>query len=188
MMKDHGLWWPPVLAIVVVAAACLAPIPAAQGVVQRFGLVRLADGTSSDPSLGPQRNKYDGWYFPQTGVTIWSSNGSPQVALSSKILVPSYSPTFAGFCFAPNDNVATAQTNNTADTGLARVQAGVLAVSGCDVTDGGALKLGDPGVRPACSVTLRGTLWIDNGAASVKDSVAVCAKDGSDVYDWRVLY
>jgi hypothetical protein len=44
------------------------------------------------------------------------------------------------------------------------------------------------GVRPVCGSTLRGRLWQVFGAAGVKDEVAVCAKDASDGYAWRVLY
>jgi hypothetical protein len=44
------------------------------------------------------------------------------------------------------------------------------------------------GVRPACSAALRGRLWQVLGSSGVKDEVAVCAKDASDAYAWRVLY
>jgi hypothetical protein len=43
-------------------------------------------------------------------------------------------------------------------------------------------------MQPACSADMRGTLWHTNGTAGVKDAVAICAKDGSDVYAWRVIY
>jgi hypothetical protein len=42
--------------------------------------------------------------------------------------------------------------------------------------------------RPSCSTAQRGRIWQTLGAASVKDQVSVCAKDGSDVYAWRTLY
>jgi hypothetical protein len=153
-----------------------------QAVTQRFTRIAVGDGTSVDPSIAPTRNKFDGWYFPSTGVAIWTANGSPSVALSSGVLVG------GGYCFAPTANAALAQTNNTADAGFQRIQAGVVGVIGCDLTSGAALKIGDPGTRPTCDVTLRGTLWIDEGSSSVQDSVAVCAKDASDNYGWRTIY
>jgi hypothetical protein len=44
------------------------------------------------------------------------------------------------------------------------------------------------GAQPACSSAVRGTFWHVNGAPGVKDSVAICAKDASDVYAWRTIY
>ncbi len=41
---------------------------------------------------------------------------------------------------------------------------------------------------PACGASVRGRLWFAAGAAGVKDSLSVCAKDTSNVYAWRVLY
>jgi hypothetical protein len=44
------------------------------------------------------------------------------------------------------------------------------------------------GAQPACSSATRGTFWHVNGAAGVKDSVSVCAKDAANAYAWRTLY
>lgn len=41
---------------------------------------------------------------------------------------------------------------------------------------------------PACDASQRGRQWFVLGEAGVKDSLAVCAKDASDAYAWRVLY
>jgi hypothetical protein len=42
--------------------------------------------------------------------------------------------------------------------------------------------------QPVCNSTTRGTLWMTNGGAGVKDAVQVCAKDATDTYAWRTLY
>lgn len=34
----------------------------------------------------------------------------------------------------------------------------------------------------------RGKIWMDFGAASVKDSFAICAKDAADAYAWHTIY
>jgi hypothetical protein len=52
----------------------------------------------------------------------------------------------------------------------------------------GPLRNQPAGAQPSCSADTRGTLWHGNGGAGVKDTVAVCAKDGSDAYAWRVIY
>jgi hypothetical protein len=41
---------------------------------------------------------------------------------------------------------------------------------------------------PACNDSTRGVVWVTRGAAGVKDSVQVCAKDAADAYGWRALY
>ena len=50
------------------------------------------------------------------------------------------------------------------------------------------IKVGDGGPRPTCDSTVRGLVWNDEGGAGVKDSIAVCSKDASDVYAWRTIY
>lgn len=52
----------------------------------------------------------------------------------------------------------------------------------------GAIKMGDEGTKPSCTSTERGTLWHDFGAAGVKDTVEICAKDAANTYAWRTLY
>ena len=60
--------------------------------------------------------------------------------------------------------------------------------------DGAAFRMKtSPGVttlatRPACTVTIRGRIWLTAGGAGVKDDVSVCGKDVADGYSWRVLY
>lgn len=52
----------------------------------------------------------------------------------------------------------------------------------------GAIQMEDEGTKPTCVVGERFTIWVDAGAASVKDTVEVCAKAADDSYAWRALY
>ncbi len=52
----------------------------------------------------------------------------------------------------------------------------------------GGIRLNTADVRPACDLDARGTFWLIQGAAGVKDSVAVCAKDAADAYAWRSIW
>ena len=62
--------------------------------------------------------------------------------------------------------------------------------------DGTAFRLMNPVVvsgvlgeaQPACGVAARGRQWFVAGAAGLKDSLSVCAKDASNAYAWRNLY
>ena len=56
------------------------------------------------------------------------------------------------------------------------------------VEAGGGLKVNTSAVPPACDATLRGTFWLQQGGAGVKDWVMVCAKSDTDAYAWRTLY
>ncbi|MCZ2156785.1 MAG: hypothetical protein LC114_23305, partial [Bryobacterales bacterium] len=49
-------------------------------------------------------------------------------------------------------------------------------------------SVGNASPRPACAEDLRGFRWFSPGATGVKDEFAVCAKDDTDSYTWRVLY
>lgn len=82
---------------------------------------------------------------------------------------------------------STNQATGGKDTGIKRHAAGILAVTN-GTTGGGAVDLGDPGAKPACSSTYRGTIWIEEGGAGVADTVEVCSKDAADAYAWRALY
>jgi hypothetical protein len=52
----------------------------------------------------------------------------------------------------------------------------------------GGIRLNTGSAKPTCDGTVRGTLWVTQAAAGVKDNVEVCAKDAADAYSWRVLY
>lgn len=41
--------------------------------------------------------------------------------------------------------------------------------------------------RPTCSTTIRGTIWVTQGATGFADTVDVCAKDSAGNYAWRTL-
>jgi hypothetical protein len=42
--------------------------------------------------------------------------------------------------------------------------------------------------RPTCTVAIRGELWFVEGPTGTKDEYAVCAKNASNAYDWRIIY
>ena len=42
--------------------------------------------------------------------------------------------------------------------------------------------------EPTCAVGVRGTFWVVQGGAGVKDQVSVCAKDATDAYAWRTIF
>jgi hypothetical protein len=52
----------------------------------------------------------------------------------------------------------------------------------------GGVRLNTATAQPACDATVRGTFWVAQGGAGVKDSVQVCAKDASDLYAWRTIF
>lgn len=50
-------------------------------------------------------------------------------------------------------------------------------------TDGG-VRIADPGTRPACDSTHRGTIWYDAGNSGVADEFTICCKDAANSYAW----
>lgn len=99
-----------------------------------------------------------------------------------------------------NSDFSSAVTNETAfrSTGGVRF---VTAIDGSgnatrtaqidtsgNLTLTGGVKLSTTASKPACALAYRGMFWVTQGAAGVKDSVEVCAKDASDTYAWRTIY
>jgi len=53
----------------------------------------------------------------------------------------------------------------------------------------GGVRISTVTAQPTCDATTsRGTFWVVQGAAGVKDSVQVCAKDAANAYAWRNIY
>ncbi len=50
------------------------------------------------------------------------------------------------------------------------------------------MTLDSQGTPPTCAAAIRGMFWYNAGAAGVKDTVQVCAKDAADAYAWRTIY
>jgi hypothetical protein len=58
--------------------------------------------------------------------------------------------------------------------------AGLVAKSG--------IQVGTESKPPPCDADHRGLIWLARGAAGVKDSAQICAKDARDAYAWRSFY
>ncbi len=52
----------------------------------------------------------------------------------------------------------------------------------------GGLRLNTAVAKPTCDSSTRGTFWVVQSGAGVKDTVQVCAKDATDAYTWRTIY
>jgi hypothetical protein len=60
--------------------------------------------------------------------------------------------------------------------------------SGQKLEVNGGIALNTATAKPTCSATTRGTFWVTQNGAGVKDDVEVCAKDATDAYAWRTIY
>lgn len=48
-------------------------------------------------------------------------------------------------------------------------------------------RVGNGAAQPACNAGLRGKMWFNPGTTGIKDSLAICSKDASNLYAWRTL-
>lgn len=192
-MRDRIIWLCGVLTGLLIALLLwsLTPVVDAQSVringVQSFANpVAMANGASTGPGLAFVGSPYDGWYWRSLGHITFAAQATPSIDFGPGLGFGNTSIT----CWAPNGNLAGSIDGNLMDTGIGRLAAGVLAIVDCDnaTGTGSAIDLGDPGAQPTCAVGFRGTIWIDEGTAGVKDSVAVCAKDAANAYAWRTIY
>jgi len=77
---------------------------------------------------------------------------------------------------------AIAVADNAGDVGVGTTSPGQkLEVNG-------GMRLNTTTARPACTSATRGTLWFTQGGSGAKDTLAICAKDASNAYNWRVIY
>lgn len=88
---------------------------------------------------------------------------------------------------------STTSSGSGFDVGLRRSDVGVMQISDGAAGYGQAYAKSfranpDGTARPTCDSSARGTYWQTYGGAGVADTVAVCAKDAADAYDWRVIY
>lgn len=65
---------------------------------------------------------------------------------------------------------------------------GTSTSSGQKLQINGGVNLTTATAQPTCNSTVRGTFWVVQNGAGVKDQVEVCAKDAANAYAWRVLY
>ena len=74
-------------------------------------------------------------------------------------------------------------------TAAGYVGIGTLTVaSGQKLEINGGLNLTTATARPACDAVVRGTFWVIQSAAGVKDDVSVCVKDALNAYAWFAIY
>lgn len=77
--------------------------------------------------------------------------------------------------------------NNTIFFSGANVGIGVASPAAALEVNGG-MRLNTLTARPACAASERGTIWVAQSSVGVKDTVAVCIKNASDVYTWATIY
>lgn len=106
---------------------------------------------------------------------------------------------FSGTGIAPysnvyvGDNLLVGNTIEAIDDSAFATAGDELYVNGDAGVNGslyvdGYIKQGNVGSGVACDVTLRGAIRFIEGAAGVKDAMAVCAKDAANSYGWRTIY
>jgi hypothetical protein len=70
----------------------------------------------------------------------------------------------------------------------------ILIGTATDNASGALLQVNGPGIQingaaqGTCNAAHRGMIQYTAAASGIKDTVAVCAKDASDVYAWRTIY
>lgn len=73
------------------------------------------------------------------------------------------------------------------DAAAGNVGIGVVS-PGTRLEVNGGVRINTVTAKPTCDSSKRGTFWVEQGGAGVKDNVEVCAKDAVDAYAWRTIY
>lgn len=135
----------------------------------------LVDGTAADPSLTFLGDTTLGFRRAGTGRIDVVYGGDTWLHFDAGGGVLTFVSTVATIAWFEGGTYATQ---------LGRGAAGIVSGGPYNTT----IQIGDPGAKPACDAARRGTFWHDRGAAGVKDTVEICAKDDADAYAWRVIY
>lgn len=144
----------------------------------------------------------------QSGA-MWLCNSAGSSSAYTCGLAPTLQSYTTGMVLSWKPNVSGAggvTTLNVDTLGAVSVKQadGVTDPTGADIVagrlynvwhDGTVFRLMTPAVnaasaatQPACNASQRGRFWQTLGAAGVKDTVTVCAKDAGDAYAWRSIY
>jgi hypothetical protein len=125
-----------------------------------------------------------------TLATIYSDNLTPATSLSN----PFTANTDGSFIlYAANGRYDVVISNGVLTNPLLPAPKTTADVLLCDPQDsaGGSFGCGAtilPTTAPVCSSSTAGLLNYTQGAAGVKDTVQVCAKDATNTWAWRTIY
>jgi len=155
-----------------------------------YGIIRLS---AKQISLKDTNNGSE-FVVSNTGITVGPSTTVSQQTLDNSFYIRTILAQHAAQCWANNANAAGNRTLclDQGDPGVMNLYNDGSLVDGISSATppvpSGTWRAGDPGVKPTCDVTKRGEYWHDWGAAGVKDTIEICAKDASDAYAWRTVY
>ncbi len=152
------------------------------GALGKGSLVFSTSAGIIGPSGAGSINSEQNWGIGRTAVS------------GVKLIVQAADTSPANRAFSVNNSTGSAAFLNIWNDGKVQFSNGSLQV------DSGPFRVSSSGdvtassltltsaAKPACDATNRGKMWYVAGAAGVKDTVEICAKDAADVFAWRVLY
>lgn len=136
-------------------------------------------GVYTDIGLGAQANSDA--LFGVKSFPGWLTGGKTSLA-GVGIAVDMGGSVTGGGTFASGIGVDTIAPNTSTFT----LAAGGFAVAAR--AQGGVMVTPGPNAQPTCAAAYRGTIWVTNGGAGVKDAAQICMKDATDTYAWRTIY
>lgn len=163
----------------------------AGGITRFDGNVGLGEDPGNSPlRIGTAVSGLNADFLRVDGIATSTAAGQDQFALQIV-------PTFATAGLNPGqlrgilvDVGGAISGGGTASAGIAGDFTGPTAGASLmlGVRSNGGIQMVPNVAKPTASATYRGTFWVTQGAAGVKDNVEVCAKDATDTYAWRTIY
>jgi hypothetical protein len=152
------------------------------------GIYRSSDNSLDFSTAGNRRALINSF-----GFQMASSSGALLRNVSASDTTPSIVPnkseveTGLGASSAGALSLITSGTTKLQITNAGLVGIGTTTPTSKLQVDGG-MRLSTLTAKPTCDVSIRGTFWITQGGAGVKDDVEVCVKDAGDSYLWATIY
>lgn len=152
--------------------------------------ITFGASNSNTPRIYREAVATNGFIFGNgVGTNSFGKIGIGTTSPWAMVSISTSSPANSSFPF-----FAIASTTGTAATSTVFVVDGMGEVGiglenpGQMLTVNGGLQASTTKTQPTCAVATRGTFWVTQSGAGVKDSVEVCAKDSGDLYSWRTIY
>jgi hypothetical protein len=149
-------------------------------------VIRRANGSSTSPKPTLAGDTLGALAFRGHDGTDFSINGLANIAAAAEenYTTTSYATriTFGTTPTGAINNIERMRITGTGNVGI-----GSTAPSQRLEVNGG-VRVNPTTAKPACDATSRGTFWFTQGAAGIKDTTEVCAKDASEAYAWRLLW
>jgi hypothetical protein len=153
---------------------------AGSGIYLRQARGRLAAPTNVFPS-----DRLGAFFFAGWVDGAWRYPASFEANIGTGAISSTSAPGYLVFKTTPEGSVSRTERMRIDQNGNLGIGTATPAQK---LEVNGGIRINAKTSQPACVTATGGTFWVTPGGSGVKDTVAICLKDASDAYAWRVIW